>query len=159
MTETRTPLHTGGCQCGAVRYALVCRADQPARVPLPHVPEGVRHLLRPVCGRAARGLRLGDGHAGVFRSSEVAERGFCRDCGTPLSFRYVDKDRISVSLGSLDDPSRVAPAKQYGVESRLPFVATLTNLPDATTEDDVAAQGRSLPKSRQYPDSVSGSDH
>ncbi len=22
MTDTRMPVHTGGCQCGAVRYAL-----------------------------------------------------------------------------------------------------------------------------------------
>jgi hypothetical protein len=48
------------------------------------------------------GVPLGDfasvtGTPGVFRSSEVAERGFCRDCGTPLSFRFVDKDRIGVA--------------------------------------------------------------
>ena len=98
------------------------------------------------------------GAPGVFKSSQAAERGFCRDCGTPLSFRYVDKDRISVSLGSLDDPTRVAPAKQFGVESRLAFVATLTSLPGTRTEDDVPPPDRARLKSRQFPDRATGSD-
>ena len=86
------------------------------------------------------------------RAPQLAERGFCRDCGTPLSFRYVDKDRISVSLGSLDDPARVAPARQYGLESRLPFVATLTTLPGSRTEDEVPPERLAQYKSRQHPD-------
>jgi hypothetical protein len=31
---------------------------------------------------------------GVFKASQAAERGSCRDCGTPLFFRYPDRDRI-----------------------------------------------------------------
>ena len=65
----------------------------------------------------------------MFNSSEAVERGFCRDCGTPLFFRYIDRDRISLSLGSLDDPAHVVPARQFGIESRLAFLATLTSLP------------------------------
>ena len=77
----------------------------------------------------------------MFKASAAVERGFCRDCGTPLFFRYVDRDRISVSLGSLDEPARVVPANQFGVESRLAFVATLTGLPGTRTEDDVRRAG------------------
>ena len=49
------------------------------------------------------------------------ERGFCRECGTPLTFRYVEQDRICVSIGSLDEPGRIRPEIQYGIESRLGF--------------------------------------
>jgi hypothetical protein len=109
------------------------------------------------------GVRLGEfawvkGEPGVFKSSEAVERGFCRDCGTPLFFRYLDKDRISLSLGSLDDPSRVVPARQFGVEGRLAFVATLTNLPGTRTEDDVQPKDMARLKSRQHPDRDMGSD-
>jgi len=67
------------------------------------------------------GVPLGDfawtkGEPGVFRSSELVERGFCHGCGTPLFFRYVVKDRISVSIGSLDEPARVKPVNQDGRE-------------------------------------------
>jgi hypothetical protein len=106
----------------------------------------------PLAGVPPKDFAWLKGTPGLFKSSEAAERGFCRDCGTPLFFRYVGKDRISVSLGSLDDPSRVAPAKQFGVESRLPFVATLASLPGTRTEDDVPAQDRVRLKSRQHPD-------
>jgi hypothetical protein len=92
------------------------------------------------------------GSPAIFKSSEAVERGFCRDCGTPLFFRYVDKDRISISLGSLDDPARVPPARQYGAESRLPFVATLTSLPESRTEDEVPPERMARYKSRQHPD-------
>ena len=29
MTDTRMPVHTGGCQCGAVRYALYAEPTNP----------------------------------------------------------------------------------------------------------------------------------
>jgi hypothetical protein len=103
------------------------------------------------------GVSLGDfawvkGEPGVFRSSEAVERGFCRDCGTPLFFRYHDRDRISVSLGSLDDPARVVPDKQFGIESRLPFVAMLASLPGTRTEDDIPPEEMVRLTSRQHPD-------
>jgi len=86
------------------------------------------------------------------RSSQAGERGFCAACGTPLSFRYLDRDRISISLGSLDDPRAIAPARQYGIEGRLPFLAELSGLPGSRTEDEVPAEARERLKSRQHPD-------
>ncbi|MBN8928518.1 MAG: GFA family protein, partial [Rhodospirillales bacterium] len=48
------------------------------------------------------------GRPATFRSSSVAERGFCAACGTPLSFRYLSRlEAIDVSLGSLDHPDAV----------------------------------------------------
>ena len=152
MTETRKPVHVGGCQCGAVRYSLYAEPTNP------HVCH-CRMCQKATGGYfgAFAGVPLCDfawikGTPGVFKSSEAVERGFCRDCGTPLFFRYVDKDRISVSLGSLDDPARVVPAKQYGVESRLGFVVNLAALPGTRTEDEVPAERLARYKSRQHPD-------
>ena len=46
MSEIRI---TGGCQCGAVRYAFL-EQPGPAHLPLPHVPEGVRLFFAPLVG-------------------------------------------------------------------------------------------------------------
>ena len=113
---------TGGCQCGAVRYRLDAE------------PTGANVCHCRMCQKASggpfmafAGVRLTQlawtrGRPKVFASSAVAERGFCPECGTPLTYRILDQDRISVTIGSLDDPATVAPAMQYGVESRLPWL-------------------------------------
>ena len=100
---------TGGCQCGAVRYRL----EAP--------PTGANICHCRMCQKAGggplmafAGVRLDGivwtrGAPTVFASSAVAERGFCPNCGTPLSYRTIGRDRISVTIGSLDRPSAARP--------------------------------------------------
>ena len=44
------------------------------------------------------------GTPGEFRSSTIATRLFCRDCGTPLAYVDDDTGALEVTSGSLDDP-------------------------------------------------------
>ena len=90
-------------------------------------------FFAPLAGVPLDKFELTRGELAVFRSSEPTERGFCRDCGTPLTFRYLDKPRISVSLGSLDEPEKIPPQRQYGVEGRLSWFGTLVG---ASRRDD-----------------------
>jgi hypothetical protein len=92
------------------------------------------------------------GEPALFQSSSAAERGFCRDCGTPLTFRYLAKDAINVTLGSLDEPARARPIKQHGIESRLPWWRDLFELPGLTTEDDPPPGGLAALVSHQHRD-------
>ncbi|MFL5201847.1 MAG: GFA family protein, partial [Microvirga sp.] len=92
------------------------------------------------------------GKPGIFKSSEAVERGFCRDCGTPLTFGYVDRDRITVSIGSLDDPGRITPEIQYGIESKIPVFEMLHTLPGERTEDGASPDEMKRMTSRQHPD-------
>jgi hypothetical protein len=64
----------------------------------------------------------------------------------------VDRDRITVSIGSLDDPSRVTPEIQYGIESRLPIFEMLHTLPGERTEDGASPAELKRMTSRQHPD-------
>ena len=155
MSETRKPLHVGGCQCGAVRYALYAQPTNPHLCHCRMCQKALGSYFAAFAGVPPADLAWTKGAPGIFKSSEVVERGFCRECGTPLSFRYVDKDRISVSLGSLDDPASVPPLRQYGLESRLPFVATLATLPGSRTQDEVPPERLAQYKSRQHPDRAS----
>jgi hypothetical protein len=79
-------------------------------------------------------------------------RGFCADCGTPLTFHDTGTDQIEISIGSLDQPARVRPETQIGVESRLPWFADLAGLPDKTTEAAFGADQVARIESRQHPD-------
>jgi hypothetical protein len=92
------------------------------------------------------------GAPGVFMSSTVAERGFCRACGTPLSFRYLDTKRIAISLGSLDEPARVVPRRAYGLEGKVAWADRLPDLPGKRTEDDMAPDRFARLTNHQHPD-------
>jgi hypothetical protein len=152
MSDQRKSIMTGGCQCGAVRYAL---QSEPSRASICHCrmcQKAFGNYFAPFTGLPQKDLVWTKGQPGTFRSSEAAERGFCRDCGTPLTYSYLEDDRISVSIGSLDHPERITPEFQYGVESRLPAFETLHTLPGITTEDDNPSEELAKMKSRQHPD-------
>lgn len=151
MTDLRI---TGGCQCGAVRYAL---REEPS---VPHIchcrmcQKAFGSVFAPLTGVAVERFELTRGALATFRSSGEAERGFCRDCGTPLTFRYLSSPRIAVSIGSLDDPAAVEPKAQYGIEARLPWFARLADLPGdkSTEDDDPALAARIAASCHQHPD-------
>ena len=91
---------TGGCQCGAVRY----RADRLGRPSICHCrmcQKAFGAFYGPLVH--AHALTWTRGEPKWFRSSNKVRRGFCADCGTPLTFDYGGP--IEVSIGSLDDPA------------------------------------------------------
>jgi hypothetical protein len=53
-----------------------------------------------------------------FASSAIAARGFCRECGTPLTFEYLQgSENIDLTVGSFDSPERFRPTQHFGAES------------------------------------------
>jgi hypothetical protein len=143
---------TGGCQCGAVRYALHA---PPVKASICHCrmcQKAFGSYFAPLAGVKLADFQWTRGEPGIFMSSDAVERGFCRDCGTPLSFRYVAEDMIDVALGSLDDPSAVPPIIAYGIESRMPWFDTLPGLPGQVTSDDPPPTRDGRIQNRQHPD-------
>jgi hypothetical protein len=137
-----------------VRYAISGPLDRPSICHCRMCQKAFGSFFAPLVGVPVEKFELTRGEIAVFKSSELVERGFCRDCGTPLSIRDVDGDKIDVSIGSLDDPSRAKPVVQDGVESRLPWLDELASLPGSTTEE-YDPEGR-VPHiratNRQHPD-------
>jgi hypothetical protein len=153
VTSTHTPTRwTGGCQCGAVRYAL---KTPPEESSICHCRMCQKASGQPFMALARvkyGALTWTRGTPTMFQSSNLAERGFCRDCGTPLTYRFVEDDNISVAVGSLDDPRAAPPTVQYGVESELPWCAALPALPRQRTDDNLTADQASRFANRQHPD-------
>ena len=149
---TRRPKLSGGCQCGKVRYALYA---EPGSADICHCQmcqKAVGNLFMAVAGVPRGQFAWTRGEPALFRSSSAAERGFCRDCGTPLTFRYLARDEINVTLGSLDEPARARPTKQHGIESRVPWWHELLDLPGLTTADDPPPGGLEALASHQHRD-------
>ena len=114
---------TGGCQCGAVRYAL---HRQPARPCLCHCrmcQKASGNLFGSFAGVPARFFELTRGQFSVFRTSDEGERCFCSACGTPLAWRTPDQSWVSITIGSLDNPEAMRPTHFYGEEGRISWAA------------------------------------
>ena len=126
---------TGGCQCGAVRYEWL---EKPAYSSVCHC-----RMCQKASGQAVMGftggkcehLRWTRGVPSVFKSSNMAERGFCRGCGTPLTYAFEGTGRISVTINSLDDPEAMPPTRQYGMEGKVSWIDGIHALPGATSDE------------------------
>ena len=148
--DATTSFATGGCQCGAVRY----------RVRTPIAECNLCHCR--MCQKASGGpfmvfiavpaetVTFTRGAPATFASSSIATRGFCRDCGTPLTYQY-KPERLSLSHGSLDEPSIIAPTERVGSESVLPWCEHVGTLPIESVDDWLAALARPV-ETFQHPD-------
>ena len=81
-----------------------------------------------------RGLRWLSRGPKRFRSSNKVRRGFCDECGTPLTYEPDGHD-VEIAIATLDEPATVPPVIQVGTESRLPWCASLAELPTRTPEE------------------------
>lgn len=119
VDNTESAPLSGGCLCGAVRfearpdkregYYCHCRMCQMAfgntRATFINLPK--------------ERVTWTAGAPTEYASSKLALRGFCKQCGTPLSFAYVGSKHIDLAVGALDDPSAVQPVSHFAVESRV----------------------------------------
>jgi hypothetical protein len=108
---------SGGCLCGAVRFTAAPRDHE----------FGICHCS--MCRKWSAGpffalecgasVRVEDpAQLGIYRSSEWAERCFCKQCGTPLFYRLVGKDFHAVSVEAFDDRDDFALTSQIFVDEK-----------------------------------------
>lgn len=124
--EREYPEAHGGCQCGAVRFSVsagtadfglchcrMCqRATGNAFAPLFQVP---------------RGRVAWVGEPKEWASSNLAWRGFCSNCGTPLYYR--DSETVELMAGCFSPDFRPDPQFETGDESRLSWLDHMTDRP------------------------------
>ena len=118
----------GGCQCGRVRY----------RARGPRDRSSICYCR--MCQKASGGpfmafVRFPAGQVAwatppaLFYSSNRVERGFCPDCGTPLSYRQTGGPYISLTLHSLDDPRTIRPEIAFSSDAAPGWCLALADLP------------------------------
>ena len=123
---------TGGCACGAIRYALrsepfdtgwchctLCRRSSGApAVVFSTIPAVDFELVQ---GADARR---------VWRSTHFGERMFCQICGSLLSIRLdFQPETIDITVATLDQPERVTPAFHIFWQDAIAWAAFDDGLP------------------------------
>jgi hypothetical protein len=141
MPDTLPPLQ-GGCLCGQVRYeaAPTHRAGYYCHCRMCQLAFGnTRAAYLNLRKSEVRWLAAPPTY---YASSKIARRGFCGRCGTPLSFEFLDGERMDLSIGSLDDPAQLAPTEHFAVESRIERWHADDGLPGSRLDADARIQQR-----------------
>ena len=107
---------TGQCMCGAIRYEVEVKGH-------------FNICYCKMCQRWASGSFMGvpttafkviagTEHMKVVRTSDWADRAFCRECGSNIYYHARDYGTPAVTLGSLDDSSGLSPTRQYYIDKK-----------------------------------------
>lgn len=139
MSLDNKPTYSGGCQCGAVRFRVEGALGKPSVCHCRMCQKAFGAFYAPLVGTAKAKLEWTRGEPKRFRSSNHVLRGFCAECGTPLT--YEAPDGMALAAGAFDDPSALAPTVQWGREEALPFVDDIPGLPAHETFDDMEGAG------------------
>ena len=136
---------TGGCLCGEIRYEINA---------IPGKNSGYCHCR--MCQKAygngfscflefpASGFKFLQGEPVIYRASNVGERGFCKQCGSPMVMYYSSlPDSVWIYVGTLDSPNE---AERYMVshvcvESEIPWLTIHDNL-ERVRSDEVAVYAK-----------------
>jgi hypothetical protein len=108
MTEKKP---TGGCMCGAVRYEL---QNSDTWNVYCHCESCRKHTGAPVSVLVTctpDQVRWTDGDRALYESSANRHRGFCRDCGSSLTWETEINGHawLGIHINSLDKPDDFAP--------------------------------------------------
>ena len=131
------PIFTGGCQCGAVRFRIEGKLKDPSICHCRMCQKAFGNFYAPLVSVNDVAFGWTRGRPKYFQSSNHVKRGFCENCGTPLT--YEGPDGTGLAIGAFDEPGRVKPIVQFGVEARIGYVGRLHELPEHDTMDDLEA--------------------
>jgi hypothetical protein len=128
MTLDNKLLYSGGCQCGAVRFRVEGALGSASICHCRMCQKAFGNFYAPLVSVGEAKLIWTRNEPKRFQSSNHVKRGFCAECGTPLT--YEAPDGVALSIGAFDAPEEIEPTIQWGVEVKLP------KLPGFETERD-----------------------
>jgi len=142
----------GGCQCGAVRFHITTCLGPASICHCRMCQKAFGGFFGPLVSVIDGGVEWTRGGPAHFASSNFVRRGFCKDCGTPLTFEH-GKDGVEIAIGALDDPGAVAPVSQLAHDAAVPCFDQLHMLYKRDVTDGAANKdkGEEL-VSYQHPD-------
>jgi hypothetical protein len=137
MSLDNKPLYSGGCQCGAVRFRVEGALGDASICHCRMCQKAAGNFYLPLVSVRNAKLTWTRGAPKRFRSSNAASRGFCGNCGTPLT--YEAPDGIALAIGAFDDPAGIVPTVQWGTEAKLPCIDAMPALPGEETMANISS--------------------
>lgn len=142
---------SGGCQCGAIRFRVEGELGGASICHCRMCQKAMGGLFGPFVEVRPADLVWTRGERKRFRSSNKVQRGFCGDCGTPLTFEYGER-HISLAIGALDRPAEARLAEQLASGAQVFDLAVLAALPSHPEDEPRAAAHLASVVSYQHPD-------
>src|SRR5690242_5442294 len=125
----------GGCACGRVRFTA--SVD----------PDGAYLCHCRMCQKASGAISLAMVNAPIagvtwsqepdwYDSSPIAQRPFCRECGTSLGFKFKKpNENMDLTVAAFDDTSPFTPHHHFGAESMHRGWLNTEGLPEIRTDE------------------------
>lgn len=141
-------IRTGGCQCGAVRFRISGQLGRPSICHCRMCQKQFGGFFSALVTAPEEEMEWTRGEPSYFQSSVNIDRGFCSNCGTPMTYRH--PGGLEFAIGTFDDRSDLAPQIQVNYDARLPWVETIFEAPVHQDPDFYARQEAII--SFQHPD-------
>jgi hypothetical protein len=95
----------GSCLCQAVRYRVSGPLRPVVNCHCSQCRKQSGHFMPATAAAKADFTLLEDRGLAWYHASEIARRGFCRECGSTLFWERHGADYIAIAAGSLDGPT------------------------------------------------------
>jgi hypothetical protein len=130
MEKNMASILSGGCHCGAIRYEAKVENHEAYYCHCRMCQRSFGNIFSTFFNLPKVSVEWTTRAPKYFHSSKIAQRGFCGECGTPLSFEYHDSERMDLSVGSLDYPEQMKPVNHFAAEYRIAAFHTPDGLPE-----------------------------
>lgn len=110
----------GSCLCGAVRFSITVPEDSVDACHCSMCRKWGGGPLLSIEGGSDLQVEGADSVA-VYASSDWAERGFCRTCGSHLFYRLKEDGHYAIPVGLLDDDVHWHFDQQIFIDQKPPF--------------------------------------
>ena len=104
MEKKMTPVVTGGCLCGGVRYEVSGKLRAIIACHCAQCRRSSGHFVAATACRREHFTLTRQDSLQWYSAVPGYRRGFCNVCGSSLFFEETGKERVSIAAGSLDAP-------------------------------------------------------
>ena len=107
----------GGCMCGQVRYVAHVTSDDAYLCHCRMCQHAIGNVSVAWFNIPKVDVRWLAGKPTQYASSPIASRGFCDNCGTSLTFAFLDGPNMDLTVASFDQAQYFQPTHHFGAEA------------------------------------------